>query len=288
MNSTNTFGNNDIHTTYRFEEFVSRVRPAANCEVKFNIDDISSPSESSLDFSDLEEFIKISESLISSDDSSGDSKESLIECSKKDVDNKFSERVQKMSKGNSVSVAIGADQIENENIKPHSSKPKIQLKKAGAKKECPFCGKFLTRDYMKNHIRDVHKKDIRFQCDVCMVSYYKKSGLKKHLIQHFKDLKSAFKMKKSNAIFKCNFTGCSKSFKSKRRLGYHQKIHSGKNKMIKFSCDYNFKGLDERSFLCQCGKAFKLHCYLRNHQRLVHSGEKIPLKILLDDLTLKF
>jgi KRAB domain-containing zinc finger protein len=128
--------------------------------------------------------------------------------------------------------------------------------------ECDFDGKFFKRKY---HLQAHMSKHLPLvECKICN-KMLKTSYLKEHLnIYHRTEKK-----------FQCKI--CSKKFKSKKLLYYHQKAHEKK-----FSCNlckkmfsleiklkYHKKNVhyNPGSFECEiCGKKFNEKSYLKSHQ----------------------
>lgn len=46
--------------------------------------------------------------------------------------------------------------------------------------QCPYCGKYLTRQYVPQHIDSVHKKLKPHQCERCGKKYSERGSLRKH------------------------------------------------------------------------------------------------------------
>jgi uncharacterized Zn-finger protein len=103
-----------------------------------------------------------------------------------------------------------------------------------------------------------------------------------------KYLKTKSSINKNEENFKCNFKECHKSYKYRKKLKEHQKIHSG----IKYSCVWpncKYKTFlkyllrrhalihsEEKNFKCDfenCDKTFKQKFLLKLHEE-IHSNEK--------------
>ncbi|KAL7632774.1 UNVERIFIED_CONTAM: hypothetical protein RMT77_016898 [Armadillidium vulgare] len=142
--------------------------------------------------------------------------------------------------------------------------------------KCDYCDKsFKIKEYLLEHSRSVHTKEIMFKCGQCSFTCFKRSIFRNHLKSHnlkikvicpicnamFKrdaDLKTHLRSHAEAKPFSCE--QCDKSFIVKNRLIRHiQAIHTPKA----FECD-------------TCEKKFSTIHLLKRHL-LIHSGEK-PFK----------
>ena len=98
--------------------------------------------------------------------------------------------------------------------------------------ECEVCGmKFSQNCHLTRHIQAVHDKIKDFKCDLCDYKAAKKADLQRHIISHtnpnFKP-KPPQDTSNPNRPFKCDIEKCGKYFRTKSKLNFHKKTHSGK------------------------------------------------------------
>ncbi|XP_039762151.1 zinc finger protein 99-like [Pararge aegeria] len=77
--------------------------------------------------------------------------------------------------------------------------------------KCPLCFKeFITRSLLNNHVKNVHKKERKHECDVCHNAFYTKSDVLRHRVTHTGEKK-----------FSCSL--CHSAFATKDSLRRHMK-----------------------------------------------------------------
>ncbi|XP_071507571.1 zinc finger Y-chromosomal protein 1-like [Diadema antillarum] len=147
-------------------------------------------------------------------------------------------------------------------------------KHAYIREQCKVCGKIVSKDYMRVHMR-VHTGEKPFQCKVCSRYFIKKSSLKQHMSLHdpkhnvreqckvclkfvSKDhMRRHMGVHKGEKPFRCKV--CSRCFTQQGSLTRHMSLHDPKHVYIKEQCKV-------------CGKSVSKD-YMRVHMR-VHTGEK--------------
>jgi len=93
---------------------------------------------------------------------------------------------------------------------------------------CDQCGKiFEKKSEVARHVKGVHSR--KFKCSVkgCAKSFFAKSGLDSHMMDHNRSVhldRASKNPVKEETIMKCNTAGCEKSFPSNRELEKHLKI----------------------------------------------------------------
>jgi KRAB domain-containing zinc finger protein len=171
---------------------------------------------------------------------------------------------------------------------------------------CEICGAEIQPKYLKQHIRDVHADDRKFQCQLCSKSFKSEQTLKNHIQTHNKTVKCSMcpilfprKGKLNHHVkhhhenpgrFECET--CGKKFNEKIGLKSHQKTHD-KNRAKPFKCQRcDFSTDDNRSFKmhqksheyqdkkflaikdaikCEkCQKFYKNKSALKQHMKQVH------------------
>ncbi|XP_053688387.1 zinc finger protein 439-like [Sabethes cyaneus] len=111
---------------------------------------------------------------------------------------------------------------------------------------CGICGTILKHKYtLEVHLRR-HAGDSKYPCQYCSTSYFTANELKLHLsVMHL-----------AVADVQCNT--CGLTFKNKKSLRLHEKVHS-----------------NQRSFPCdECSMAFKTSAHQRRHHNTVHRAIK--------------
>ena len=86
--------------------------------------------------------------------------------------------------------------------------------------------------------------------------------------------------------FYCDYNGCNKSYKHKRNLTSHKRIHTNERPFKCSKCDASFKQKSSlhthlnlhtglRKYKCNlCGKSFKQNSVLYHHRKYVHESYK--------------
>ena len=91
---------------------------------------------------------------------------------------------------------------------------------------CSFCNKIMLGQNIKKHVHEVHMKEKRFSCSVCLKSFSQKSNLKAHIELHHGNLNS-----------RCKY--CER-FVLKGELKRHQSIHEGDTVFLCEICQIPF------------------------------------------------
>ena len=92
---------------------------------------------------------------------------------------------------------------------------------------CNVCdATFICKASLLTHVQNIHLGETRFECDVCLRRFFKKSSFDLHRATHFE------------AALSCQF--CSKKFKDSTGLKRHEKIHTGVKKFRCHLCDHAF------------------------------------------------
>lgn len=80
---------------------------------------------------------------------------------------------------------------------------------------CDLCGiNFRFKAYLKNHIKKVHVRDYKYQCNICSFKMYAKTQYTNHMKGHDP---------KAEKQFSCNI--CDKRFDRKENLLVHHRMH---------------------------------------------------------------
>lgn len=112
---------------------------------------------------------------------------------------------------------------------------KASDKKKKSPNKCPICKKVSTTSgNLRQHIKSVHAKVAKFNCDQCDYSGYEKSNIRQHMIDRHADIKY------EDRAFKCRIANCSKNFKQKSSLSQHQKIHGKKTFSLDIFHSYSY------------------------------------------------
>ena len=141
---------------------------------------------------------------------------------------------------------------------------------------CPFksCDLFFsTRDMIENHILTAHKAKEEIKCKHCGKKFLNHSKLNQHLLSH------------ENRLFVCMAEGCEKSFKLKRYLIQHSKVHEEKRGLNCQLCNKLLAGprelkahlrvhTGEKPYFCkECGASFRNRSTCNTHMK-VHSNQR--------------
>ncbi|KFD48971.1 hypothetical protein M513_10123 [Trichuris suis] len=113
--------------------------------------------------------------------------------------------------------------------------------------QCPLCPKkFTLKNYVKLHIRQVHKKESKeHPCTVCGKVFGYVGSLQVHMRTHT-----------GERPYKCSY--CEKAFTSRGNLQCHERIHTG-----------------ERPYQCKtCGRRFAQRSQLVSHETVHKPGGK--------------
>lgn len=109
--------------------------------------------------------------------------------------------------------------------------------------KCKACDKLFTMKHTLNtHMKVFHKMGLRIQCEFCDYVGHTPGSMKKHLLKH------------NPLNLKCEY--CSKVFKRKNNLRFHERIHTG----------------DKRKVCSQCGQKFVQKASLNYHMAKHHPG----------------
>lgn len=119
---------------------------------------------------------------------------------------------------------------------------------------CDLCGITIKACSMRNHIRNVHMKVAKFECDYCGKKCFKKSGLRYHIQRHIP-------MRYRERLHECGI--CLDRFFTKNCLQVHFK-----------SKHTTLDDSEMASFICKCGKAYRSRGQLNQHFKMVHEKEK--------------
>ncbi|CAK9813348.1 Zinc finger protein 275 [Anthophora quadrimaculata] len=163
--------------------------------------------------------------------------------------------------------------------------------------KCDLCGKsYRIEQDLARHIRDVHERLKKYNCDICGRAFANKgtkddhrrihTGERPYACEHcpkmFRTLNSIYIHNRVHTDYKphkCSY--CGKYFRSKQRLTHHETTHTG---IKAFACEicgktFSVKGEvgrhravhnDEKPFSCICGMKFGQKRYLRNHIKQQH------------------
>ena len=101
--------------------------------------------------------------------------------------------------------------------------------------ECENCNRvFKRKEYYNYHVdHDVCKKEYRFKCKLCCMSYSDKRSMKKHLMKHHKVVESNIEnsiIVNKDILQKVNCTVCGKEFSNVSNLNRHLKLNCEKNR----------------------------------------------------------
>lgn len=134
---------------------------------------------------------------------------------------------------------------------------------------CAICGGMYRPNSMYDHIKRVHERSLKYECDYCGKSHYDKYSLKSHIIRHIPK-------NHREKPFECDI--CSRRYCSLKIMRRH-KIIAHLN--------------DADRITCHCGKSFRSQTHYRNHIKHVHQREEFEMpcklcnKILTSSTALK-
>lgn len=116
---------------------------------------------------------------------------------------------------------------------------------------CVDCGKMFESSHrLSDHIRSLHNRELRYECDICHRKFIHPASLRIHKSTHSKV-----------SPFSCD--ECGARFKNMIYLSHHKKIH-----------------VASKDFGCpQCPQFFKTKCYLSTHMKNVHPTEELHCEI---------
>lgn len=123
------------------------------------------------------------------------------------------------------------------------------------KVKCGECGIVLKQSSLKGHIRSVHMRILRFECDVCGLKCDSRSSLETHIITHipieYRELR-----------FECEL--CLEKFQTQRNLTRHTKLSHPAAYLEPYPCRL-------------CNQTFKRKYMLLAHIRSMHRTDKKPV-----------
>jgi uncharacterized Zn-finger protein len=141
--------------------------------------------------------------------------------------------------------------------------------------KCAECGKGFDRKWnLKIHML-THTKERSFVCLKCQTRFNHQSALKRHELTHMEE-----------RPFVCSEPECGKSFKSKRELDVHMRIHMDPQ-FVCAECDKKFTFIGNlrkhmlthtgaRPYECaECGKRFSQSSNLKVHEHRFHAGKQL-------------
>lgn len=145
------------------------------------------------------------------------------------------------------------------------------------KTNCVICNKFFNNEEQKDkHIREKHAS--RHICEVCGVTFKRKSDMNRHLLRHEK-LDGTVPLPN---FFKCGFKDCGKIFFRETNFRFHWNMHNDEKPFACSGCSKNFHSeysknahekacLNNVKFMCnKCDKEFKQRSGLYNHVQAEH------------------
>ena len=127
---------------------------------------------------------------------------------------------------------------------------------------CKVCdATFICKASLLTHVQNIHLGETRFECDVCLRRFFKRSSLNLHRATHFE------------AHLNCQF--CSKMFKDSTGLKRHEKIHTGVKNFKCHLCDHAF--VQSTPFWSHMEKR---HALSKDEARKVHKENMLKQKIM--------
>ncbi|CAD5117111.1 DgyrCDS5919 [Dimorphilus gyrociliatus] len=171
------------------------------------------------------------------------------------------------------------DKLANHLKKMHPNADYHQFEKLCVKVEghkCNECEKeFKELRLLNVHIKRVHKKEVRYVCDVCQKGFFEHSKMRDHKLTHLSEEAKVEKMK-----FECRF--CKRKFNKLANLKQHENSHTGNKEYVCSLCNRGFAWITElrkhmishsreRPFKCNmCYKSFKVKNRLESHM-IIHT-----------------
>ena len=114
--------------------------------------------------------------------------------------------------------------------------------------KCEVCQAEISPNIITRHIRDVHAKERKFQCEICTRSYKSTTALGIHRKSH-------------NKKFECKT--CKRMFSTQSFLNQHNRTHHENPKI--FKCEI-------------CNKQFNLKLHFQRHQKIHDKNRPKPFK----------
>ena len=143
--------------------------------------------------------------------------------------------------------------------------------------KCDVCNKYFSQSTNLNtHIKVVHEKSKKFHCKFCELSFSFLDGLKSHIKNVHDD--------KSKGVYKCEL--CNKSFSQELSVQNHIKLVHEKakqkecHKLIARDLQKLIQAIHEKKpydLECKICRSFGQRSHLRTHIKLIH--EKIKDKM---------
>ena len=131
---------------------------------------------------------------------------------------------------------------------------------------CNVCdATFICKASLLTHVQNIHLGETRFECDVCLRRFFKRSSLNLHRATHFA------------AALNCRY--CSKKFKDSTGLKRHEKIHTGVKNFKCHLCEHAF--VQSTPFWAHMEKR---HALSKDEARKVHRENVQKAKLLKHEL----